>query len=54
VNKREQTEDELDKLLLLLSKPLTRLILSVLTGKDPCFSRNKTSERIESSEESRG
>ena len=49
-----QREKELDELLLLLSKPLTRLILSVLTGKDPCFSRNKTSERIESSEESRG
>ncbi len=28
-------EKELDKLLLLLSQPLTRLILSVLAGLDP-------------------
>ena len=30
-----QEERELDKLLLLLSQPMTRLILSVLAGVDP-------------------
>ncbi|MHA1936649.1 MAG: hypothetical protein ACXACD_07150 [Candidatus Thorarchaeota archaeon] len=52
VNKDEQTEEELDKLLLLLSKPLTRLILSVLDGKDPDRVQNKLSRRTGSSENS--
>ncbi|MFX1368178.1 MAG: hypothetical protein ACFFAY_06255 [Promethearchaeota archaeon] len=45
MNKREPTEEELDKLLLVLSKPLTRLILSVLSGRDPGLARNKPSLR---------
>jgi hypothetical protein len=49
VNKDEQKEEELDKLLLVLSNPLTRLILSVLSGKDPSPVRHKLSERTKSS-----
>ena len=35
MNKDEQTEEELDKLLMVLAEPLTRLILLVLSGMDP-------------------
>jgi hypothetical protein len=52
VKSEEQREKELDKLLLLLSKPLTRLILSVLDGKDPGRVQNKLSRRTGSSENS--
>jgi hypothetical protein len=45
VNKNELTEEELDKLLLVLSKPLTRLILSVLAGIDPDCIQNNLSEQ---------
>lgn len=49
MNKDEKTEEAFDKILLLLSKPLTRLILSVLSGKDPGFARNRLSKRTDSS-----
>jgi hypothetical protein len=48
VNKNEQTEEELDELLLILSKPLTRLILTVLSGIDPSCSQYRVSEQEES------
>ncbi|MFW9962474.1 MAG: hypothetical protein ACFFCX_02860 [Candidatus Sifarchaeia archaeon] len=35
VNRENQKEREIDKILLLMSQPLTRLILSVLAGLDP-------------------
>ncbi|MFQ5832392.1 MAG: hypothetical protein ACE5H4_06805 [Candidatus Thorarchaeota archaeon] len=38
-----QKEKELDELLLLLSQPLTRLILSVLAGLDPYAGAKKAS-----------
>jgi hypothetical protein len=52
MNQHKQTEEELDKLLLVLSKPLTRLILSVLIGKDPGRIENKSSTKTKSSENS--
>ncbi|MFW9845671.1 MAG: hypothetical protein ACFFD6_02900 [Candidatus Thorarchaeota archaeon] len=52
MNKHEQAEAELDKLLLVLSKPLTRLILSILSGKDPGLAQNRLSERVDSSKDS--
>lgn len=41
VSSEGQEERELDKLLLLLSQPLTRLILSVLAGVDPGLHADK-------------
>jgi hypothetical protein len=49
VNKNEQTEEELDELLLVLSKPLTRLVLAILSGIDPGCSQYSVSEQEESS-----
>lgn len=44
MNKETKTEEELDRLLEVLSKPLTRLILTVLSGVDPDFSTYSVSE----------
>lgn len=47
-----QEERELDKLLLLLSQPLTRLILSVLAGVDPCLHADKVLDDSVNSDDS--
>jgi len=41
MNSDNQKEMELDRLLLLLSRPLTRFILSTLAGIDPGHFQNK-------------
>lgn len=46
-----QKERELDKLLLLLSQPLTRLILSVLAGLDPRPGSKKPSAETDHSDD---
>ena len=45
MNKDEQTEEELDKLLMVLAEPLTRLILLVLSGMDPGEVQNNLSKQ---------
>ena len=51
VNEHEPKEEELDKLLLLLSQPLTRLILSVLAGLDPSPDDNRVQASLDLSDD---
>lgn len=51
MNGEGQDERELDKLLLLLSKSLTRLILSVLAGVDPGLHGERVSDDSDHSDD---
>jgi hypothetical protein len=45
VTNNKKKEEELDRLLIVLSKPLTGLILSVLLGIDPRGTQSNLSEK---------